>query len=49
MLAKLLWAFDLEWEEGEERERYGWESQSTYALWPLWNKRALRVRIQERG
>ena len=37
VLAKLLWAFDLEWEEGE---RYGWGSQRTCALCPLWNKRA---------
>lgn len=53
VLAKLLWAFGLEWEEGEGvggrgTVWVGWESQRTYALWLLWNKRVLRVRIRER-
>ncbi len=36
--------FDPAW-EGKE---FGWESQKTFALWPLWNKKALMVRIKER-
>ena len=45
VLAKLLWAFDLEW----KGEAWDWECQKTYALFPLRDKRALRLSGQEEG
>ncbi|KAI9665160.1 MAG: hypothetical protein M1831_002170 [Alyxoria varia] len=43
ILARLLWAFDLEVPEREDVER--WENQKS---WILWEKRPLRVRVRAR-
>ena len=47
ILSRLLWEFDLLWDDSKS-ERYTWESQGTFALWPLWNKKWLVVSVRER-
>ena len=47
ILSRLLWDFGLQWDDSKS-ERYTWDSQGTFALWPLWDKKGLVFSIRKR-